>query len=108
MSLYATLLRPLLFRLDPEHAHHLAMGLGARAAFAAPLMRTLSILVEQSEDKKLARALVQVQASVESGSAFSVALGMHLGNGAAERLVHHEGCIEFGRIALFDVGQHEG
>ena len=42
-----------------------------------PLMRTLSILIEQTEDKKLARALVQVQASIESGSAFSVALGQH-------------------------------
>ncbi|NVO12857.1 MAG: quinone-dependent dihydroorotate dehydrogenase [Rhodoplanes sp.] len=42
MSLYATFLRPSLFRLDPERAHHLAMDLGARAAFAAPLMRRLS------------------------------------------------------------------
>ncbi|MBD7958081.1 type II secretion system F family protein [Microbacterium sp. Sa4CUA7] len=42
-----------------------------------PLMRTLSILIEQTEDKKLQRALVAVQAAIESGSAFSVALAQH-------------------------------
>lgn len=42
-----------------------------------PLMRTISILVEQSEDKQLQRALVQVHAGVESGLAFSAALGKH-------------------------------
>ena len=39
-----------------------------------PLMRTLGILVEQAEDKKLQSALVAVQADVESGSSFSDAL----------------------------------
>ena len=33
-----------------------------------PLMRTLAILIEQTEDKKLQPALVAVQADVESGS----------------------------------------
>ncbi|SFI36994.1 type IV pilus assembly protein PilC [Microbacterium saccharophilum] len=42
-----------------------------------PLMRTLSILIEQAEDKKLQQALLQVHAAVESGSALSVALGKH-------------------------------
>jgi type II secretory pathway component PulF len=42
-----------------------------------PLMRTLSILIEQTEDKKLQPALVQVQADVESGSSFSAALSRH-------------------------------
>lgn len=42
-----------------------------------PLMRTLSILTEQAEDKKLQSALVAVHASVESGSAFSAALAHH-------------------------------
>jgi type II secretory pathway component PulF len=42
-----------------------------------PLMRTLSILIEQSDDKKLQPALVQVQADVESGSSFSGALSRH-------------------------------
>ncbi|WP_342000039.1 type II secretion system F family protein [Microbacterium sp. LWH7-1.2] len=42
-----------------------------------PLMRTLSILIEQTDDKKLQPALVQVQADVESGSSFSAALARH-------------------------------
>ncbi|WP_354002843.1 type II secretion system F family protein [Microbacterium elymi] len=37
-------------------------------------MRTIGILVEQSEDKRLQSALVAVQADVESGAAFSAAL----------------------------------
>ncbi|MFI8594788.1 type II secretion system F family protein [Microbacterium sp. NPDC078428] len=42
-----------------------------------PLMRTLSILIEQTEDKTLQRALVSVHADVESGSSFSAALARH-------------------------------
>ncbi|WP_434811674.1 type II secretion system F family protein [Microbacterium sp. bgisy189] len=42
-----------------------------------PLMRTLSILIEQAEDKKLQAALVQVHAAVESGSALSAAFAKH-------------------------------
>lgn len=42
-----------------------------------PLMRTLTILIEQTEDKKLQPALVAVQADVESGSSFSAALARH-------------------------------
>lgn len=42
-----------------------------------PLMRTLSILIEQTDDKKLQPALTQVQADVESGSSFSGALARH-------------------------------
>ncbi|WP_457101719.1 type II secretion system F family protein, partial [Microbacterium sp. P5_E9] len=42
-----------------------------------PLMRTLSILIEQTDDKRLQPALIQVQADVESGSSFSAALARH-------------------------------
>lgn len=42
-----------------------------------PLMRTLAILIEQTDDKKLQPALVQVQADVEAGSSFSAALARH-------------------------------
>ena len=42
-----------------------------------PLMRTLSILIDQTDDKRLQPALVQVQADVESGSSFSAALARH-------------------------------
>jgi len=42
-----------------------------------PLMRTLTILIEQTEDKPLQAALASVQAEVQSGSAFSIALANH-------------------------------
>jgi type IV pilus assembly protein PilC len=42
-----------------------------------PLMRTLSILIEQTEDKRLQAALVKVQADVESGTSFSQSLARH-------------------------------
>ena len=42
-----------------------------------PLMRTLTILIDQTEDKKLQPALVAVQADVEGGSSFSGALARH-------------------------------
>src|ERR671913_2001998 len=42
-----------------------------------PLMRTLTILIEQTDDKKLQPALVQVQADVESGSSLSAAMARH-------------------------------
>lgn len=42
-----------------------------------PLMRTLSILIEQAEDKKLRSALIGVQSAVESGASFSAALATY-------------------------------
>lgn len=46
-------------------------------AAGLPLMRTLSILIEQTEDKKLQPALVTVRADVESGQSFSNSLARH-------------------------------
>lgn len=42
-----------------------------------PLMRTLSILIEQTDDKKLQGPLIQVQADVESGASLSGAMARH-------------------------------
>ncbi|GAA1468033.1 type II secretion system F family protein [Microbacterium thalassium] len=42
-----------------------------------PLMRTLSILIEQTEDKRLQPALVGVHADVEAGSSLSAAMARH-------------------------------
>jgi type II secretory pathway component PulF len=42
-----------------------------------PLMRTLSIMIEQTADKQLQPALMAVQADVEGGSSFSSALARH-------------------------------
>ena len=41
MGLYATVVRPLMFRLDPERAHRMALGAGRIAGFAAPAMRSV-------------------------------------------------------------------
>jgi len=42
-----------------------------------PLMRTLAILTEQAEDKKLQAALIQVHAAVEQGQPLSAAMAQH-------------------------------
>ncbi|QKJ19696.1 type II secretion system F family protein [Microbacterium hominis] len=42
-----------------------------------PLMRTLAILIEQTEDKKLQPALVAVHADIEAGSSLSAAMARH-------------------------------
>lgn len=42
-----------------------------------PLMRTLAILIEQNDDKRLQPALVGVHADVESGSSLSGAMARH-------------------------------
>lgn len=39
MTIYSALLRPLLFQLDPETAHHLAIAAGAHLGWAAPAMQ---------------------------------------------------------------------
>jgi dihydroorotate dehydrogenase len=42
MTIYSTLLRPLAFRLDPETAHHLAIGVAAWFGGTAGLMRAVT------------------------------------------------------------------
>lgn len=42
-----------------------------------PIMRTLSILIEQTDDKRLQPAIVQVRADIESGSSLSAAMTRH-------------------------------
>jgi hypothetical protein len=39
MSVYLSTVRPLLFRLDAEHAHRLAIRAGTAAGFAAKALR---------------------------------------------------------------------
>lgn len=42
-----------------------------------PLLRALTVLIEQTENKKLASALTAVHSDIEGGKAFSVALSAH-------------------------------
>jgi dihydroorotate dehydrogenase len=46
MKIYSTVLRPLLFKLDPEKAHHLAIAAGARMGWAASAMRAASAVAD--------------------------------------------------------------
>lgn len=41
MGLYTAVVRPFVFRIDPERAHRMALRLGAAAGFAAPAMRAM-------------------------------------------------------------------
>jgi len=47
MTIYSTLVRPLLFRLDPETAHHLAIAAGASLSFAADAMRSVTAVGDE-------------------------------------------------------------
>src|ERR1700742_4861297 len=50
MTLYASFIRPLAFRMDPEAAHHLAIAAGARMGWASRVMRGAT----QVRDERLA------------------------------------------------------
>jgi dihydroorotate dehydrogenase (fumarate)/dihydroorotate dehydrogenase len=47
MSLYPAFIRPLMFRLDPETAHHLAIAIGARLGWAAGAMRAATLVDDE-------------------------------------------------------------
>jgi dihydroorotate dehydrogenase (fumarate)/dihydroorotate dehydrogenase len=47
MSLYPAFIRPLMFRLDPETAHHLAIAIGARFGWAAGAMRAATLVDDE-------------------------------------------------------------
>lgn len=56
MGLYSTVVRPLVFRLDPERAHRLALRVGAGASFAAPAIRAACTV----RDPRLATSVVGI------------------------------------------------
>lgn len=64
-------------RVDVESLAVFSKQMAGLINAGLPLMRTLSILIEQSEDRLLRTALVKVHAAVESGTAFSAALAQH-------------------------------
>ncbi|WP_062316978.1 type II secretion system F family protein [Demequina maris] len=55
----------------------LSRQLATMIAAGLSLLRALSILAEQTENKALAKIVHEVRSDVESGSSFSVALGRH-------------------------------
>jgi dihydroorotate dehydrogenase len=85
MSIYSMLFRPLLFRLDPETAHHLAIAAGARLGWAAGAMRTATCV----DDDRLATDVaglhfpnpIGLAAGFDkSGSAISALAGLGFGS----------------------------
>jgi dihydroorotate dehydrogenase len=93
MSFYASMIRPLAFRLDAERAHHLAIDLGARArVLAGPLRRLTAI-----EDARLE--------TVVAGLSFPTPLGLAAGfdkNGTAVETLAALGFgfVEIGSISI--------
>jgi dihydroorotate dehydrogenase (fumarate)/dihydroorotate dehydrogenase len=94
MKLYSTLLRPLLFRLDAETAHRLAMSLGAATGFAGGALRQLTTV----DDARLATTV--------AGLAFPSPVGLAAGfdkNGEAVAALAGLGFgfIEIGSVSAF-------
>jgi dihydroorotate dehydrogenase (fumarate)/dihydroorotate dehydrogenase len=85
MTIYSTLMRPLVFRLDPETAHHLAIATAARLGRAAAAMRALMRI----DDARLATDVaglhfpnpIGLAAGFDkSGSAISALAGLGFGS----------------------------
>jgi len=93
MGLYAAIARPLLFRLDAERAHHLALAAAAGLApLAGPLRRLLAV-----DDPRLAVAV--------AGLRFSNPLGLAAGfdksgTGIATLAALGFGAVEIGSVSL--------
>lgn len=93
MSLYSSLLRPVAFHLDAEHAHHLAIGIGAATRILAKPLRRLCAI----EDPRLE--------TVVAGLRFPTPLGLAAGfdkNGTAIEMLAALGFgfVEIGSISI--------
>src|SRR5256885_6906643 len=91
MTAYSTLLRPLLFRLDPEAAHHLAIAAGAHLGWAGPAMR----MATRVDDDRLATDV--------AGLHFPTPIGLAAGfdkSGWAIAALAGFGSIEIGSVSL--------
>lgn len=94
MSLYSTLLRPLLFRLDAETAHRLALSVGASLGFAGGALRSLTAV----DDARLATTV----AGLAFPSSVGLAAGFDKSGEAVEALAGLGfGFIEIGSVSAF-------
>jgi dihydroorotate dehydrogenase (fumarate)/dihydroorotate dehydrogenase len=94
MSLYSTLLRPLLFRLDAETAHRLAMSVGASLGFAGGAMRRATA----ADDPRL----VTTVAGLSFPSPVGLAAGFDKNGEAVDALAGLGfGFIEIGSVSAF-------
>ena len=64
-------------KITLKHLAIMARQLATMINAGLSLLRSVSILAEQTESKPLAKILGQVRSDVETGTAFSVALGRH-------------------------------
>ncbi|WP_066462556.1 type II secretion system F family protein [Sanguibacter suarezii] len=64
-------------KITLKHLAIMARQLATMINAGLSLLRSVSILAEQTESKPLAKILGQVRSDVETGAAFSVALGRH-------------------------------
>ena len=101
MTAYSTLLRPLLFRLDPEAAHHLAIAAGAHLGWAGPAMR----IATRVDDDSLATEV----AGLHFPTPIGLAAGFDKSGTAIPALAGLGfGAIEIGSVSVdASVGNHD-
>ena len=93
MTLYSTFIRPLVFRLDPETAHHLAIAVAARLGLASNTMRA----VTRIDDKRLSTDV----AGLHFPSPIGLAAGFDKSGTAISALAGLGfGSIEIGSISI--------
>src|SRR5436190_23210128 len=91
MGIYSTIVRPLAFCLEAERAHHLAIGLGARMAWAAgPLHRLLAV-----DDPRLATTVAGVR--------FANPIGLAAGFDKSGHAMATLAALGFGSVAVGSV-----
>lgn len=89
--MYKILIRPLLFKLSPERAHHFTFGL-VRFLFAVPFVRTVMYLLYNVSDKKLEREVF--------GLHFKNPVGLAAGFDKDGKLFNQFGFMGFGFIEV--------
>jgi dihydroorotate dehydrogenase (fumarate)/dihydroorotate dehydrogenase len=91
MGIYSTFVRPLMFQLDPERAHRLALRAGALAGFAAPAMRYLC----RVSDPRLA--------SNVAGLRFETPIGLSAGLDKSGEAIEALAALGFGHVEIGSV-----
>ncbi|WP_066839691.1 quinone-dependent dihydroorotate dehydrogenase [Rufibacter ruber] len=89
--MYKELLRPLLFKLDPENVHHLTTS-ALKTAYQLPLAKTISKSLFQVEDKRLERKVF--------GLTFPNPVGLAAGFDKDARMIDEFAELGFGFIEI--------
>ena len=89
--LYQSILRPLLFRMDPERSHELAVESG-KLLNKYPLLQKITSLFLQFEDERLKQNIWGIE--------FSNPIGLAAGFDKNAQLLHAAGALGFGFIEI--------